>query len=403
MNRKKRKIIIAVVFGGIVILAVFFMLIRNPNDPVAEAQEQHSLDGGEEHSEERIVHLTKAEIKEFGIEVGTAGPGTLRITVALSGEVIADPGRLSHVVPYVPGIARVIRKKLGDPVRTGEVLAILESRTLSELKSSFLVLKERLALAEITFQREERLWQKRISSEQDYLEAKKALAEARIELEAAEQKLHSIGFSDEYLNQLSFHSEVPMTRYEIISPFDGVVIEKHITLGEAVKDESAVFTIADLSSVWVNLTVYQKDLNKVRTGMDVMIREDKIGIESNGKIDWVSPVLDESTRTATARVVLTNSDGRWRPGMFVSGHVNVKNIEAGLIVPRSAVLSLDGQNVIFVQNEEGFEPKAVTIGQSDLTHVEILSGLKAGQQYVTANAFTLKAELGKAGLEEHVH
>jgi len=403
MDHKKRKLIIAGVFGSVAILAIFFMLLRNTNERVAEVQGQHSLDEGEEHSEERIVHMDEAKIKEFGIEIETAGSGILRIKVALSGEVIADPGRLSHIVPYVSGIARVIRKKLGDPVRTGEVLAILESRALSELKSSFLVSKERLGLAEITFQREEGLWQKRISSEQDYLEAKNALAEAKIELGAAEQKLHSIGFSDEHLDQLSFHSEVPMTRYEIISPFDGVVIEKHITLGEAVKDESAVFTIADLSSVWVNLTVYQKDLNKVRTGMDVMIRDDKIDIESNGKIDWVSPVLDESTRTATARVMLSNSDGRWRPGMFITAHVNIKEIKANLIVPRSAVLLVDGQNVVFVQNEEGFEPKPVNLGQSNLTHIEILSGLEIGQQYVTANAFTLKAELGKAGLTEHVH
>lgn len=403
MELKKRKTIIAVVFGGIVILAIFFMLLRNPNDPLAEVQEQHSLDEGEEHSEMRLVHLAEAEIKEFGIEVETAGPGILRITAALSGEVVADPRRLSHIVPYVPGIACEIRKKLGDPVRSGEVLAVLESRALSELKSSFLVSKERLALAEITFQREERLWQKRISSEQDYLEAKKALAEARIELEAAEQKLHSIGFGDEHLNQLTFHSEVPLTRYEIVSPFDGVVIEKHITLGEALKDDSAVFTVADLSEVWVNLTVYQKDLDKIRSGKDVVIREEKNGFEALGMIDWVSPVLDESTRTATARVILTNSDGSWRPGMFVNARVNVKDIEASLVVPRSAVLSLDGQNVVFVQKQEGFEPCAVTVGQSDLTRVEILSGLKAGQRYVTANAFTLKAELGKAGLEEHVH
>lgn len=403
MNHKKRKTIVAVVFGGIVVVAIFFMLLRNTNEPVTDVQEQHSQDEGEKHSEKRIVRLSDAEIREFGIEVETAGPGILRIHVTLSGEVVADPGRLSHIVPYVPGVAREIRKKLGDRVRTGEVMAVLESRTLSELKSSFLVSKERLALAEITFQREERLWKKRISSEQDYLEAKKALAEARIKLEAAGQKLHAIGFRDEHLNQLSFHSEVPMTYYEIISPFDGVVIEKHITLGEAVKDESAVFTIADLSSVWVNLAVYQKDLNKVRAGMNAMIREDKSEIEATGMIDWVSPVLDESTRTATARVVLSNSDGRWRPGMFITAHVNVKDIEASLIVPRSAVLSLDGQNVVFVQKQEGFEPNPVTIGQSDLTHIEILSGLKAGQRYVTANAFTLKAELGKATFEEHVH
>lgn len=403
MKFNKRTVYIATIIGGLILILVSFVLFQTKGLPEIAEQEQRAQHEGEEHDEERIVSLSEEEMKEFGIELGVAGPAKLRIHTTLSGEVIADPGRLSHIVPYVPGAARIINKKLGDRVSAGEVLAVLESRQLSELKSAFLVAKERLTLAEITYKREEGLWKKRISSEQDYLEAKQVLSEARIQLEAADQKLHAIGFSQEYLEKLAFHSGEPLTRYEIISPFDGVVINKHITMGEAIRDDSEVFTIADLSSVWVNLTVYQKDLDKIRSGLKAFIIDNKTNAEAQGTIDWVSPVLDESTRTATARIILSNSEGRWRPGMFVNARVVIDEIEASLVVPRTAILSIDGQNIVFVQKQEGFEPQQVEIGRSNQTHVEIISGLEAGLRIVATNALSLKAELGKSKFGEHGH
>ena len=298
MKFNKRTVFLAAVIGGLILASVFFMQIKNKNAPEIIVQEQQAHDGNDAHEDEGIVSLSDEEMNEFGIQLGAAGPEKLRIHITLSGEVIADPGRLSHIVPFVPGVGKEINKKLGDKVSTGEVLAVLESRQLSESKSAFLVAKERLALAEITYKREEGLWKKRISSEQDYLEARQALSEAKIQLEAADQKLHAIGFSQEYLDKLSFHSDEPLTRYEIISPFAGVVISKHITLGEAVGDDLEVFTIADLSSVWVNLIVYQKDLDKVRSGLKAMIIDNKTNADAQGTIDWVSPVLDGSSRAS---------------------------------------------------------------------------------------------------------
>lgn len=403
MKFDKRTVILVSIVGGLILVFVSLVMFKIKGTPEIAGQEQLSLEEGEEHDEEKIVILSEEEMTEFGIEVGVAGPAKLQIHTTLSGEVIADPGRLSHIVPYVPGAARMINKKLGDKVRAGEVLAVLESRQLSELKSEFLVAKERLNLAEITYKREEGLWKKKISSEQDYLEAKQVLSVARIQLEAADQKLHAIGFSQEYLEKLAFHSGNPLTRYEIISPFDGVVIDKHITMGEAIRDDSEVFTIADLSSVWVNLTVYQKDLHKIRAGLKAVIIDNRTNTEAQGKIDWVSPVLDDSTRTATARIILSNPEGHWRSGMFVNAQVVIDEIEASLVVPRSALLSIDGQNIVFVQKKEGFEPQQVEIGRSNQTHVEIVSGLKAGLRIVVTNVLSLKAELEKSKFGDHGH
>ena len=172
-----------------------------------------------------------------------------------TGEVVINPDRLSHIVPYISGVVIEVRKRLGDSVHKDETMAVIESRELSDLQSSFLVARERLNLSETTYLREKRLWEKKISSEKEYLDAKQSQVEAAIELEAADQKLHALGFDEAYLKEFTFHHEKQLTRYEITAPFDGIVIEKHISLGEAVKDDTGAFVIADLSSVWVNLHV----------------------------------------------------------------------------------------------------------------------------------------------------
>jgi len=368
-------------------------------------EEQITKDEHDEHGEEKIVVLSDTEMKEYDIEVSEAQPGMLSLQIDLTGEIVVDPDRQAHVTPRVSGVAREVRKKLGEYVQTGEVLAVLESRELSEVQSAYLMAKERLELAETSFKREERLWKQSISSERVYLEAKLALAEARILLNESDQKLHALGFTDNYLSNLSFHQDVPLTRYQIAAPFEGIVIEKHITLGEALKDDAEAFLIADLNYVWVNLTVYQKDLPHIRINQHVNITSKHAGLTASGVISYISPTLSEETRAATARVVLGNPDMYWRPGLFVNAEVTVEEIEVPIIAIKEALVNMDGTTGIFVKAEEGFELEPVSIGLENGTHVEIVSGLELGQLYVSRGAFTLKSELEKAsfGGEGHSH
>ena len=364
----------------------------------------YAVDDHEEHGEEPIVKLSEAELEEFGIETASAGPGKLQLAANLSGAVVVNPDRLAHIVPRVSGVVRKVYKKLGDRVQGGELMAVLESRELSELKSAYLVGKERVALAEATFQREKRLWKQKISSEREYLTAKQALAEARISLRAAEQKLHALGFSHAYLGNLSFQTDELFTRYEITAPFDGTLIEKHIVLGEVLKDDAEAFVIADLSSVWVNLTVYQKDLPLIHIGQSVQVTAGPDMPAVSGSIEYISPVVDEETRTATARVELPNSRGNWRPGSFVHGQVVIEDIAVSVLLPRTALQTIKDQISVFVESEEGLEPQPVTIGRSNETHVEIISGLHPGQHYVARGSFTLKAQLSKSAFDSgHQH
>ena len=355
-------------------------------------------------AEENIVHLNAEELKEFGVQVAEAGPGRLQILVELPGEIAIDPDRLAHIVPRVAGVVRQVDKKLGDRVRAGELLAVLDSRELSELKSAYLVARERAKLADATFSREEKLWQEEISSEKEYLEARQALAEARIEMRSAEQKLHALGFSDRYLQELSFAADELFTRYDMIAPFDGRIIEKHITFGEMIQDDAEAFVIADLTSVWAVLTVYQKDLARIALGQPVRIAVGYGAPTVEGSIAYVSPVVDEATRTTQARVVLPNPDGGWRPGSFVIGSWAAEQFDVGLLVPTSAVQMIEGKTSVFIETAEGFEPHPVQVGRTNETHVEITAGLMPGQRYVASGAFTLKAQLAKGSFGDgHGH
>ena len=366
--------------------------------------DEHAEEEGEEGHGEEIVRLSDAELREFGVTLATAQAGTLNQYVELPGEIVLNADRIAHVVPRVAGIVREVRATVGDQVKKGQLLAVLESRELADAKASYLAAVERETLAQANFKREERLWEKKVTSEQEYLDARQALAEARIAKNSTEQQLHALGFTDDVLKELPEHPDATYTRFEIRAPLGGTIIEKHMTLGENVGAEADVFTIADLSTVWVNLNIYQKDLVSIRKGQTVRI-EIGHGIPSaDGKIAWVGPQVDEGTRTAKARIELSNPDGSLRPGLFVTAKVAVGGSPVGLVVPKSALQTFEGKTVVFVRTDEGFEPKPVELGRQNGTTVEILSGLTAGQTYAAEGSFTLKAQLSKGAFGDgHNH
>ena len=348
---------------------------------------------------EPIVHLSDEQMKQFDVQTGVAGPGRIRVELVLPGEVALNADRVAHVVPRVTGVVREVRMNLGDTVRGGEVMAILESRELADATAAVLAARERVVLARSNFTREEQLWQKKISPEQDYIQARNSLAEASIEQRTAEQKLRALGFSDEYIAQLPSRSDRDVIIYQIAAPFAGTVIEKHINLGEVLKDDTAAFVLADLSSVWVNLDVQQKDLPLVRVGQMAEIGAGSGAPEVRGRVSFVEPIAYETNRTTHARVVIANSDGRWRPGLFVTGRLAIDDLEVPVLVSNDALLMVGGKMCVFVQVPDGFRLRPVSPGRNDGTHTEISGGLAPGEVYVTKGAITLKSELEKPETE----
>lgn len=422
---KRSKTFLALALGlGLVAAGAFVYRERGPEDlehveaaqEDAHAEDEHGhaepdkhADQGEEaghdeHAEhEGVVRLTPDEQREAGIVFAEAGPGELDTALTLTGEVKLNEDRLAHIVPKLPGVVRDVSKSLGDTVSRGEVMAVLDSRELASAKAAYLAARERVALASATYDREKRLWERKISAEQDFLAAKQALAEARIEQRAASQELRALGLSDGYLERLPAESDASLTRFEVVAPFEGTVIEKHITLGEAVEADAGVFVLADLATVWVDFNVHQRDLPLVRKGQAVRIAAGPGLPEEEAEVVYVGPVVGTETRTGIARAVLPNEDGRWRPGQFVTGAVAVERMTVPVLVPKTAVQTVEGRPSVFVEAEEGLEPAPVTLGRSDGTRQEITGGLEPGRRYVAEGGFVLKAALEKSELGHHDH
>lgn len=343
------------------------------------------------------VQLGPDQVKSAGIVIDTAASRVMLTTIELPGEVRADETRLAHVVPRLQGVVTNVLKKEGDRVRRGELMAVLDSRELADAKSAYLAAAQRVEFTRVAREREESLWKKKISAERDYLEAKRAFDEAALSERLAAQTLVVLGVGRGALSGLASAPAESMSRYEIRAPLDGEVIERNVTIGEAVTAEEDIFTVADLSSIWVDVTVYAKDIAAVREGQAATVKSSDLGSEVSGRVSYVGPLVGQDTRAATARIVLPNPGGRWRPGLFVTVRLVRESTTVPLAVQADAIQSFRDWQVVFVRYGDWFEARPLELGRRDAEWVEVLSGLSPGEQYAAVNSFAVKAEIGKLG------
>lgn len=421
MNQRQ-KIIIAVMAVIGLLLAAWILVPKSPGD-AHDAHNDHGNEGGEQapakavtaaaapagehaHGEgaEKIT-LDAAQVKAAGIVLAAAAPAKISVVTSLPGEIRFNEDRTAHVVPKLAGVVMEVHADLGQSVKQGQVLAVIASSGLSDQRSELLSAQRRLALASTTLEREKRLWQDKISAEQDYLQAQQAMSEAEIAVQNARQKLNAIGAGA----GSGTGSGKNLSRLELRAPFSGVVMEKHLAQGEAVKEDAIVFTLSDLSTVWAEIAVPPRDLNLMRVGETVTVKATAFAAQAQGKIIYVGELLGEQTRTAKARVALANPDRAWRPGLFITVDVlsgsasnNANAADAAVAVAADAVQMVEEKPVVFVEVAGGFQAQPVKLGRSDGKMTEVLAGLKPGARYVAAGSFVLKAELGKDSAE-HTH
>ena len=358
-----------------------------PQAPVA------SVKAPEEEEEEGVLVLNEQQIQAASIQLAKAQPRQISTLLSLPGEVRFDEDRTSHIVPRAAGVVESVKVNLGQRVKQGELLAVIASQQISDQRSELAASQRRVELARTTFQRERQLWQDKISAEQDYLLARQSLQEAEIALNNARQKMNALSGSAVLAGG---------NRYELRAPFAGVVVEKHLGVGEVVSETSAAFTLSDLSQVWVTFGVFPKDLNKVQVGRPVKVSSAEMGTDVMGTVAYVGNLLGEQTRTATVRVSVANPDDSWRPGLFVAVQVATDSYSAPVTVPVEAIQTVEDKPSLFVRTAEGFVTRHVELGVSENGFVEVRQGLEAGAEVATVGSFVLKSELGKASAE-HAH
>lgn len=408
IDKKSRNATWLIILIGALLAAAIVFWKKDSSAP-ANVHASHADEGGKDggHAEEKgakadhhadqdgVIGLSAQQMQSAGISVANAAPASMGNVVQLPGEVRFNEDLTAHIVPRTPGVADSVSADLGQAVRKGQVLAVISSPVLADLRSASLAARKRLTLAQLTFQREKKLWEDKISAEQDYLQAQIALREAEIAAQSAKSKLSALGAAD-------VGADGALSRYVLRAPFNGVIVEKHIALGEAVKEDANVFLLSDLSSVWVEIVVTPRDLEKVRVGETVRITSAANDTTATGKVSYVGNLLGEQTRTAKARVVIANPNLAWRPGLFVNAAVLRGERQVPVAVAAEAVQTIDGKSVVFIQVDKGFKAQPVKTGDSDGKLVEIIEGLAAGAPYAAAGSYVLKAEQGK-GSASHEH
>lgn len=396
MNKQQTRVIAVMLASAVVLAALVLARAGGTSGHAAGAdahgEPEHGQAREDAHDGDGVIRFTDGQIAAAGIALASAGPARLDTFIRMPGQIMLNEDRTAHVTPRAAGAVAAVKATLGQRVRRNEVLALVASADVAAQRGALAAAEARLAHARQAHAAERTLWEERISARQDLRKAEQDLAEAAIARDAARQQLQALGADHGGTsNQL-----------QIRAPFDGVIVEKHITLGEVVGADSRVFTIADLSTVWADVVVPARDLELVREGTDAVIRSIASGTTAPGKVGYVSSLVGLESRSAKARVVLDNPGTAWRPGLAVNVDVVTGSSRVAVAVARAALQTVDGRQVVYKRVAGGFVARPVTSGRSDGRLVEITSGLAPGDAYVAAGSFTVKAEQGK-GEAGHEH
>ncbi|WP_158548788.1 efflux RND transporter periplasmic adaptor subunit [Parvularcula marina] len=370
-----------------------------------KSDDTHDDQHGEDHGEEG-VELEASAADALGVRVRTASLSSSEGVLQLPAEIRHDADRVANIAAPIAGIVKSVTKSEGAHVTEGEELAVISSRELADLKAEFISAKSAEALARAELKREENLFADKITSEADLLAARAAFSRSQAAREAAETKLHAIGLDHDVIDRLDRAEDGELSLFRLTSPLAGQVVRRDLTLGQSVDvgTEQPLFVVADTSVVWADLAVYKSDLAILSEGALVTFQNDNREQLAQGRVSFISPLIDETSRTATARVVLANTDGMLRPGQFLTALVERGTDREAVLIPEDAVQSVEGQMAVFVPSDHGFALQPVRTGERLNGQIEIVSGLEAGQPYVAEGAFTLKAELEKAAFGDgHNH
>ena len=364
----------------------------------ASPQVADAAHDGREH-----VALSERQIGDAGITLVRAFGGTLKRHFLAPGSLVPDADHVARVSVRVLATVAELRKRLGDNVEKGEIVAAIESREIADAKAEDLAARLTSELQQTLLGRMKLLAESRALSENEFLRSRLTANDAQIKLDSARQKLFALGLSESEIADLPNQPPESLRKQYLRSPIAGRVSERRVDLGGLVGREgleSELFVVVNLDDIWIDLAISPEDIASVREGGPVTIRAIGIEGEATARVIFVSPLLDRETRNARVIASMPNPDHRWKPGTFVTAEIPLDGKTSSVIVPKNALQSIRGAPTLFVRDGQGFEARPVRTGLEDDDDVEILSGLSAGETIAVTNTFTLKAELEKAEAEQ---
>lgn len=378
-------------------------LLAACGEPAVQHDDSHEdEEGHEEGHEEGVVVLNEDKLRVAEIATTAAEERRLAPQIETTGQVGYEEDRLAHVSPRIPGRVVQVPASLGDRVARGEVLAVLDSVELGQAKADYLAARARDEVTREAYEREQALYEDRISSQREMLEARAEHVQAQAERERAQETLRLFGVGERELAEMAV-GDRRASLLPLRSPIAGTIVEKHATIGELATSEESLFTVADLGHVWIWIDVFEQQLAGVHLGDDVAVRVEAFPSRTfAGEITYLGPEVAPETRSVRARVDVDNADGLLRPGMFASIRLldpHATEAAPSVVIPETAVQLRDGEPLVFVPLGEGrFEAREVELGRLEGGRVEVLAGIAAGEPVVTEGSFFLKSELARAEL-----
>ncbi len=364
----------------------------------AEAKEAAKAEGGKEAAG---LKLSAEEAQRAGLKVETLAQQAFADAITVTATIRPNQDRIARVAPRVEGRIVQVTANLGAQVKAGQSLAVLDSLAIGEAQSALLQAQSSQRVAQADFKRAESLVADEIIPQRDFLRAKAELEKTSGELRSAQNKLRLLGGSAR--SDGSANSTFALT-----SPLAGTVIQKKAIVGELGTPSDALFTVADLSKVWIEANLTEDTLPKVRVGSAATVTVTAYpGERFAGRVTYIASLLDKDSRTIPARIEVENKDGRLKPEMFATATIETNGAGAAakreaLSVPDAAILLLQGQPTIFVEEHGGYEARAIEPGDKLSGRTVIKSGVAAGEKVVTAGAYALKARLLKLQIgDEH--
>lgn len=362
-------------------------------------------EGHDEKGEGKVVHLAAEQIKAANIQIGKVEIRKETAVLEANGQIVAAEDRQARVGVRVPGRVTSLRAGLGNAVKKGQVLAVVESPELGRAKSDYVSAAASARFARENASREQQLFEKKISAEVEWRKAEAEAVRTAAELQAAENRLHALGVGEAGLPDKVAHFS---STFVVASPIDGVVVERSVTLGEMVNPDKSMFLVMDLAEVWLLVDVFERDLAQIAIGQKVKVIVTAYKEEQfEGAVGYVGAIVEPRSRAVKVRIALPNPAGRLKPGMFA--RVSLADTKGDehehLFVPVEAVQRTDQGTIVFVPGDEPgeFVARPVKTGHEAGTSVAIESGLNAGEQVVVSGSFILKSELGKESLGESGH
>lgn len=436
----RRNLAAVLLVGMLGALAVLFIdgKLQWNRDSAPRASNLEGAEAGEA-AEKQVSHgkvvLDQDDLRASGVLVAAVENGNVHETLEAPGEIDIAQNQLAQVTAPIPGRVRSIRRLAGDSVDAGSILCTIESADLGGARADLQSALAETAVAKRNLDRLRQLSDKGLRSESEVWASEAEYNKARLHVDAATAHLRALGINPD--QHPSEHSGDLINQYELPSPLAGTILQQQLTIGQNVEQKDVLFTVADLSKVWVNASVNERDAAKLRTGMSASVQVQTQAVSPvvlDGIVTYLGQQADQQTRTVPVRIVISNprlkGNNRGfllRPGMFTTVRFMTTTKSGVLTVPPEAVQEIDGQTVVFLQspgthsersaeNKERtaddepragkiaksgaepsivFQPRVVTLGISDGKAVEIVKGLQRGDMVVIRNAFLLKSELEK--------